>query len=203
MEHSNKVFGIGLSRTGTTTLHFLLEQLGFKSLHFVDDLLDVPDWNVLDDYDAFSDSPIPLYYRQCDLLYPKSKFILTTRNKKSWLSSMKWLFTDGKILWNWDKATDRYHQKFYGSQRYDKRSLEVLWDNHHREIETYFSEKPDQLLIINIDQGFDIREICNFLEVPQKKISIDKNNKRVNASFKRKIIYYLKKIPSVIARINF
>jgi hypothetical protein len=29
--HNKKIFCIGLSRTGTTTLHNILEELGFKS----------------------------------------------------------------------------------------------------------------------------------------------------------------------------
>ena len=36
------IIGIGLSRTGSTSLHHILLQLGFKSKHFIRDLLQDP-----------------------------------------------------------------------------------------------------------------------------------------------------------------
>lgn len=192
MDYSKKVFGIGLSRTGTTTLHLILEQLGFKSLHFVGELLNEPQWDILNEYDAFTDSPIPLYYQQCDMRCPNSKFILTTRNREAWLASMKWMFSHGKIAWNWDATTHQYHQKFYGGQKYNRRRLEKFWDNYHMEIKNYFSERKNQLLIIDIDNGFNMREICDFLEVREQNIKIERSNTRVNVTYKQILIYYLK-----------
>ncbi len=192
MDYGKKIFGIGLSRTGTTTLHQILEQLGFKSVHFVGDLLDEPDWEVLKEYDAFCDSPIPLYFRQCDQLCPNSKFILTTREKKSWLSSMKWMFSNGKILWDWDKATHEYHQKFYGSKKFNKKALEKLWDDYHDAVMNYFLSRNNQLFVIDIDKGFNVAELCRFLEVPAQNIMINRSNQRVNVTYKQILIYYLK-----------
>lgn len=39
MKSYNKIFGIGLSKTGTTSLHYALEILGFKAIHFPDNLV--------------------------------------------------------------------------------------------------------------------------------------------------------------------
>ena len=35
----NKIFGVGLSKTGTTSLHYALEVLGYNAIHFPDDLI--------------------------------------------------------------------------------------------------------------------------------------------------------------------
>lgn len=183
-----KVFGIGLSRTGTTTLDDIFQQLGLNSKHFVDELLCEPDWQILDCYEAFSDSPIPKYYKQIDELYPESKFILTTRNKISWLSSMKWMLSDGKVIFAWDIPTHQYHQEFYGTSKYKKDLLSKFWEDYHSEVIKYFVNK-NNLLVIDIDEGFKIEVICDFLQVPNKEVIIKKKNSRRSATFRQKVRY--------------
>lgn len=95
-----KVFGIGLSRTGGTSLSNALTQLGLSAVHFPADsttrkeivnYLDRGgDWlelSILSDYDAISDTPICCVYRGLDAAYPNAKFVLTVRDEASWLRS--------------------------------------------------------------------------------------------------------------------
>lgn len=184
--NKEKVFGIGLSRTGTTTLDDIFQQLGLRSKHFVGEMLSEPDWQILECYEAFSDSPIPKYFKYLDELYPDSKFILTTRNKSSWLSSMKWLLSEGKEIFNWDIPTNLYHQEFYGTSEYDEKILNKFWEDYHHDVLMYFS-KRDNLLVVDIDEGFKIEVICNFLQVPYKEVIIEKKNARRISTFWQKV----------------
>jgi hypothetical protein len=100
MENRRKVFGIGLSRTGTMSLSMGLELLGFRSVHFPSDpdtraeLLAFLDCrgealslSVLETVDALTDTPVCCAYQALDKAYPGSKFILTTREEGAWLRS--------------------------------------------------------------------------------------------------------------------
>ena len=93
-----KVFGIGLQRTGTMSLAKALNILQIKTLHWPWQLLHDSDHEVLREFDGFVDFPIPLMYKKLDVKYPSSKFILTVRDKNSWLGSVQWLFTTGRVI---------------------------------------------------------------------------------------------------------
>ena len=75
-----KVFGIGLGKTGTTSLHEALTIVGWRSTRnppaeiirrvFAGDL----GW-----YNAFSDNPIQTHLPRARCALPESKFVYTTR----------------------------------------------------------------------------------------------------------------------------
>ena len=65
----SKVFGIGLSRTGTKSLAAALNLLGIRTRYAITETSAVP------------------FCPHFDELYPGSKFILTIRDKQSWLNS--------------------------------------------------------------------------------------------------------------------
>ncbi len=86
-----KVFGIGLGKSGTTTLGRCLKVLRFN--HFepaelprrelVSDVRLRDDFSrikeVVERFDSFEDIPWPCVYKRLDQDYPNSKFILTVR----------------------------------------------------------------------------------------------------------------------------
>ena len=117
-----KIFGIGLHRTGTSSLNEALNILGYRSIHTPLDIYPDIDTRIIDKYDAFTDNPIPLLYKQLDRLYPGAKFILTTRDLDSWIKSVKWLFTTGSIIFNWDKypIVNNIHYDCYGVSFFDE-----------------------------------------------------------------------------------
>ena len=104
-----KVFGIGLNRTGTTTLGKCLKTLGYK--HTSCNALTLltckcGDFNrlntLVNSRDSFEDWPYPLFYKYLDEKFPGSKFILTTRKSPEiWLQSLKnlHLTIDYSNLW--------------------------------------------------------------------------------------------------------
>lgn len=85
---AEKVFVIGLSKTGTTTLHAALEELSYLSSHFhnpfTQEILTAEDSFLLD---ALTDTPICPYFETLFHLFPNSRFILSTRPLDSWLES--------------------------------------------------------------------------------------------------------------------
>lgn len=95
----NKVFVIGRNKTGTTTMHIALEQMGlnvgiqYLAEGLADDWL-VRDFHRLIDYcgsaEAFQDVPFSLNYTYIamDQAFPKSKFILTVRDTGDWYRSL-------------------------------------------------------------------------------------------------------------------
>src|SRR6476619_5293405 len=78
-----KVVGIGLPKTGTTSLGYCFRRLGFKHRTYDMDLALQVKRNQLDEvlaearrYEAFEDWPWFTIYRELDQTFPHSKFIL-------------------------------------------------------------------------------------------------------------------------------
>ena len=103
---SAKIFGIGLSKTGTTSLYAALDQLGYRSAtfrHMRESGLDR--WfegdfseDYLANWDAVTDNPISAFYPQLDEQYPGSKFVLTVRDPEAWLTSTRKQWSKRKEL---------------------------------------------------------------------------------------------------------
>ncbi len=96
-QRPEKVFCIGLSRTGTTSLCVALHEMGYEVYHMPFKLLRWPrsastaprvDRRWADAFDAQADTPVALAYRELADLYPTARFILTTRESTSWGASM-------------------------------------------------------------------------------------------------------------------
>ena len=189
---ANKIFGIGLSRTGTTSLHIVLDKLGYKAIHYIPDLISDYDSEIVEQFDALLDTPIPSVYQYLDKKYPDSKFILTTRNKEAWLNSMNWMFKHGKVLWAWEDRLYDYHQRFYGTTNFDEKILSRHFDLFHESVYAYFKDRTNNLLILNIDKGIQVENICYFLNKPLINIEFPKANIRKHVSFYARSKYELK-----------
>ncbi|GAB4395253.1 MAG: hypothetical protein OHK0053_01430 [Microscillaceae bacterium] len=165
----SKVFGIGLQRSGTTSLHLALQQLGYRSRHFVPELLQGLEQNpVLEKYEAFSDNPVPLFFRELDALNPGSKFILTVRPIEAWLASCEWMFLKKRKAWGFDTRADvrEIHARWYGGHHFDEAVFRQVYARHHQEVKTYFAQRPQDLLILHIGEGKDLWEpLINFLGI--------------------------------------
>lgn len=192
--NKTKVFGLGLPRTGTTSLHHILRALDYDCKHFVDELFAPPDWSILEKHDAFVDSPVPMLFKECDERIPNSKFILTTRSLNTWLASMEWLFTHGKVLWNWSPMMYEYHHRFMGTDTFDRGKLTSFWHTYHADVNDYFAGRTSDLLCIDIDDGFDSSTICEFLEIPLKDISMEKKNARRYTTRGQRFKYFLRRM---------
>jgi hypothetical protein len=178
-----RVFGIGLSRTGTTSLHHAFELLGLRSAPTSVALLDDPHAPLLDQHDAFTDNPIPFMYRQLDERFPGSRFVLTTRPLQPWLESMEWLFGPG--IERLDRPTRRLarrvHRQLYGLRRFDAEALTEVYRRHHDDVGTWFARRPHDLLVMDLtDPTLDDRwsPLCAFLGLPRPGRPFPASNRR-------------------------
>jgi hypothetical protein len=121
---------------------------------------------MLNAYKAFGDTPIPLIYKELDQKYPNSKFILTTRSRETWIRSMRWLFTHGSAHWTWTPDIYRYCEEFFGTNRFNRKVLEKKFLDYHQEIHHYFSNRKNEILILDIEKGVTFGMICEFVERP-------------------------------------
>ena len=93
-----KIFGIGLNKTGTSTLGACFDLLGLKNTSSRSDIMESylrgdkgPLFSLCDEFTAFQDWPYPLAYPDLFERYGReAKFILTIRKSPEiWLKSLK------------------------------------------------------------------------------------------------------------------
>ena len=171
-----KIFGIGLSKTGTTSLYAALHELGFRSGTYGHlKALGLEEWfrgdfdkDYLVDYDALTDLPIGCFVPQLDLRYPGSKFILTVRDFPSWLDSCRRQFT---------KEPDPtpgfvrdVHMAAYGVSCFNAERFEFVHTTHRRNVEWYFRDRRDDLLILDVCGGEGWEKLCEFLDCDQPNV---------------------------------
>lgn len=168
----NKIFCIGLSRTGTLSLSVALSYLGIKTKHWPHNGKTYEELSsgqyslsVLKEYQGLADTPIPAFYAQLDKAYPGSKFILTLRDKEPWLNSCERLF--GRQPFRYDRLFSFFERTVvYGCYHFNKERFGYVYDVHHHLVREYFKERQNDLLEMNIIDGDGWNKLCAFLEVP-------------------------------------
>ncbi len=179
---SLQVIGAGLGRTGTLSLKFALEHLGFGSCHHATEVAAnmrtaLPLWNAAErgaadwpaifaGYRSSTDHPGCYYWRQLIEVYPQAKVVLTVRDPDSWFESVTqtilapgrkstFLGPEGEIFSMFLK------QQFAG--RSDDRAFMV--DYFKRWNQAVIDTVPaDRLLVFSPSQG--CAPLCAFLSVP-------------------------------------
>ena len=162
----NKLFIIGLPRTGTTSIsaalleHFKVSHTGYTKRAF--ELADV-----ISDCPCFSD------YRQLDVLFPDSKFVYLQRSLVQWLPSIQMLLNKMIPSLN-SKAYVNPILKRSFSQIFDLNTVENPLENNHlttcyqrheQGVIDYFHRR-DNILSININQADSLPQLLNFLCLP-------------------------------------
>lgn len=163
-----KVFGIGLSKTGTTSLAHALEILGYRTKDYPGitryqpgDVSSV-DAGTVDAFDALTDTPIPSFYRELDEAYPGSKFILTVRDRERWLNSCRKQFTE-KLAARQNDAHNRLFMELYGCTAFDERKFVEGYERFVGGVLEYFQDRRGDLLVINVAGGEGWEVLCPFL----------------------------------------
>lgn len=157
----NKIIIIGLSKTGTNSVVDALYICGKNLYHFPDEDKKL-DLSVVD---GTSDLPAVLYYQELDRKYPNSKFILTTRDKESWLQSSEKHFhrRPPSTLGDWGKEC---RERVYGSKYFDRELFSKVYDKHHKDVAEYFKGRPDDLLTLDIFKTDGWSDLALFLNFP-------------------------------------
>lgn len=176
-----KIFGIGLSKTGTTSLAAALEIMGYRTKDYPGLAVYRPgdlsciDPLVLEQNEALTDTPIPSFYRELDDRYPGSKFILTVRDIDGWLQSCKKQFTAKHA----EKQNDAHGQLFmdlYGTTVFDEELFRRGYSRFVDGVLTHFKDRPQDLLVLDVAAGQGWPELCAFLGKPIPEVPFPKAN---------------------------
>ena len=163
---NTKVFGIGFHKTATTSLGDALRILGYRTIGAVG-VFD-PDVSrkalelalpLAEQYDAFHDNPWCLIYPALDQLFPGSRFILTVRPVQSWIQS---------AVRHFSGSTTPMRDWIYGVGDAAGRESHFIerYVEHNREVEEYFKQRPQDLLVLHITEGDGWEKLCQFLAKP-------------------------------------
>jgi len=184
-----RIFCIGLSRTGTSSLITALRVLNIQAIHslhggsssdidYLSDMILKGDFN-LSTFDnsilAYGDIPIPMFYKRLSQQYPNAKFILTTRDIQSWLlSAERWFKTMGVSHFQLDindqyvprvniSVTDLLRYLTYGSVEFNRKMYASTYITHNKLVRKYFKDSPDFLEINICDKDSRWEKLCSFL----------------------------------------
>lgn len=143
----NKIFGIGLSKTGTNSLCEALDYLGYNLIHYPSVEFLSPGY--LDGVDGVADLPAVRYYQLLDKMYPDSKFILTMRPLDDWVISIESHFArrTEKTLSPWGKEN---RVEVYGSVGFDKDAFTRKYMAHCDEVFAHFADRRQDLVLLNV-----------------------------------------------------
>lgn len=166
----SKIFGIGLPKTGTTTLAKCLRVFGFSTAPYSVDLLEqvlAADFSGLAEvsgrFDAFEDWPWPLVYVEMHQRFPDARFILTLRsNANAWLDSLR-----SHTRRNPARRSAELRRKIFGQedpwqfpQQYTR-----FYEQHTERVQSYFQRSGGKLLIACWESGDSWKELAEFLSL--------------------------------------
>lgn len=187
MATTHKIFGIGMPKTGTTSLTAALRILGFRTEHSPRDPTTVAELragnyslSILSELDALTDIPIPAIFPQLDQMWPGSKFILTVREFESWLASCRAApFNQIDESPQPGSTRDFYRVLLYGCSAFSELRFTWVYRNHIKLVTDYFSGgQEDRLLTIDICGGEGWDKLCPFLDVPVPDQEFPHRNRR-------------------------
>ncbi len=172
---ASKIFGIGLSRTGTTSLNSALNQLGYHAVHWLNpitrNLLSQDDYVL---FDAFSDINASQHFEWLYHTFPNSKFVLTTRDVTPWTTSVTSHYRRLHEMENLADLSEVSAKKRFahraGSMDANLYAHHASWaeahDAYHSRVADFFASKPSHRLVqmdITKGEGWDV--LCPFLDV--------------------------------------
>ncbi|MFW6129957.1 MAG: sulfotransferase [Atribacterota bacterium] len=184
----NKIFGIGLSRTGTNSLCYAMKGLGFKTKHFPINMQQIRN------NDFNNDITVSGRFKELDKLFPNSKFIMTQRNIDDWAVSCFNFFRRKNRNTKFNNWVLKSFKSIYncGPEKVAKLSLENYKNQYiifEKQVRKYFSGRKNDILFINIiNDNNPYTKLVSFLEnndllnFPHKNIF--KNNKKADKSEK-------------------
>ena len=202
---SLKVIGAGFGRTGTLSLKYALEQLGFNQCYHMMEVGkhgghrkiwrkahsgEKVDWDSLfEGYQATVDWPSCNLWREQLAHFPEAKVILSLRSPESWYESvMATIYKTSKAGVQSEDPTTRYGSSWafdliwnpiFDNKLDDKSHTISVFKRHN---EAVMKEVPESnLLVFEAKQGW--QPLCDFLEVPVPQTDYPRINTK--AQFKQ------------------
>ena len=194
------VFGVGLSRTGTTSLAAALEILGFKTCHggtcwdpgqemwqyalYQDD--EIVRQFQCSGYDAWVCWPAHAYER-FHHYYPEALWIHTTRPTDEWVEAyLLYIVNEVGIS---EKASIRLMSrkrlagliqdfKIFGYRYQSRPTLRTGYDKFNHKLQQFFLYKGAKLLTYDVIGGDGWGPLCRFLDVERPNVPFPHRNRR-------------------------
>jgi tetratricopeptide (TPR) repeat protein len=173
-----KIFGIGLSKTGTTSLTEALTILGIDAGHWANPLTG----QLITDIDTFllgasTDTSVAYDFEKLYYLYPNARFIWTRRPFASWKQAFTAHYNrtmgNGEIEALRDLYGRRHVDQMFPSAAVqfglylNAENLNDAFQTHSRRVRRFFADKPEgKLLEFDIFKGQGWAELCAFLGLP-------------------------------------
>lgn len=173
-----KVFGIGLPKTGTTTLAAMLRRLGYDHAPYDPDLIRrvalgerEPLWRRVEAHQSFEDWPWPAVFEEIDRTVPTALFILTLRkDAATWLaSSQRHLRLNierhgpngaGPARMLWDTFSGPINPLDHPER------MCAFYEAHAARVRAHFQDRPGKLLELCWETGDGWPDLCRFLDRP-------------------------------------
>lgn len=178
---AGKVFGLGLSRTGTRSLTSALQILGYDCSHYpIDEDTYVElsngqyDLTLLKYHDGLTDITVAPFFEQFDKAYPGSKFVLTVRDTDAWLKSCSRHWYNRPAFKDTKDPDEEVHLRMrqflraavYGCYNFVPNRFVSVYERHVRTVMEYFKDRPEDLLIIDVCSGEGFEKLAPFLKRP-------------------------------------
>jgi len=183
-EKNAKVFVIGISRTGTTSLTEALRCIGYQNvIHGPLSIIKrvngelVLNHEAVRRYDALADTPAAFMFRQLDAAFPGAKFILTVRDVEPWLKSMRRVRRVWPLLRLHPTLAQLVREALGKGGLNDEGAMRVMFLQHIREVLAHFRGRDD-LLVMDLAAGDDWEKLCHFLERPIPNVPFPHKNRK-------------------------
>ncbi|WP_049629326.1 sulfotransferase [Cellvibrio sp. pealriver] len=163
----NKIFIIGLPRTGTTSISVALLDYGFKVAHTAYTK------RAFELADVISDAPCFADYKELDALFPNSKFVYLDRALSAWVPSMQRLLNKmlpelapktGYLNPVLKRCMNNTFSLFNCENPLSQAHLENCYNTHKKAVFNYFSQRDD-FLSIDISQSGNLKQLLVFLGI--------------------------------------
>lgn len=167
MNTMNKLFIIGLPRTGTTSISVALLDYGFKVAHTAYTK------HAFELADVISDAPCFADYQELDALFPNSKFVYLERALNAWVPSMQMLLNkmlpelapkSGYLNPVLKRAMNKTFAPFDCDNPLAPAHLENCYRTHQQAVLNYFAQRDD-FLSIDISHTGSLRQLLDFLGI--------------------------------------
>jgi hypothetical protein len=214
VKNRTKYFCIGRNKTGTTSLKVAFQELGFivgnqrQAELLANDYFNgnfQPIISYCNKAEVFQDVPFswPDTYKILDKAYPNSKFILSVRDSsEQWYQSMinfqSKLFGKGTLPslkdlkevdyvykgWSWNNKVKMFGLK-EDDNPYDKEMLINHYEKHNNDVKTYFKDRPNDLLVINVSEIGAYQKLCSFIGISSENKDFPWVNKTENIKIRQ------------------
>lgn len=186
-----RIFGIGMHKTATTSLHHAMRILGFNSAHWTSAHWAKAIWTDMKTYGRSSDLekhyhmcdlPIPMLFRELDQAYPGSKFIFTILDEETWVTAAEihWSTRNRfRAMWDSDPFTHKVHQELYGQRTFDREVFLARYRKHNADVFEWFKDRPQDILVMNMSAGDSKTHwnlLCAFVGKPVPTVDYPHSN---------------------------